>query len=134
MMGFAAMLPLMLLTLFFAMIPLALACLLPAWQAYRRGYSFFAWLLVGMVAFNPIFLLIVLASVPHRKRQQLREEFRLDLDAKLAAAGTPAVSSVTRSVTDRSVGDKQTILPGASAATEGPPVRERSLGDQPTRG
>jgi heme exporter protein D len=131
----------------FGVIPLALMCFLPAWQAHHRGYSFFVWLFVGMLAFNPIFLLIVLASVPHRKRQTLREEFRRDLDAKLAAAGAPAVSLAPRPAADRSLGDQQTILPGASAATDGPPVRERSLGDlhtnapvaqslgdQPTRG
>jgi heme exporter protein D len=110
---------------------LTLTCLVPAVQAKQRGYSFFVWLAAGVLALNPIFILVVLAALPHRKRQRLREQFRRELDAKLAAAGTPAAIPV-RPAAERSLGDQQTILPGASAATEGPPVRERSLGDLPT--
>jgi hypothetical protein len=126
------MLPVLVLSVLIGLIPLALICLLPAWQAHRRGYSFAVWLLVGMVAFNPIFLLIVLASIPHRKRQQMREAFRHDLDAKLAAAGSTAVRTAARPAFDRSLGDQATVMPGVSAATDGPPVRERSVGDMPT--
>jgi hypothetical protein len=101
-------------------------------QAKRRGYSFLVWLVAGILVLNPIYLLIVLATVPHRGRQKLREQFRRELDAKLAAGGAPAALPVARAVTDRSLGDLATRLPGASAATDEPPVRERSLGDVPT--
>jgi hypothetical protein len=120
------------LTLLFALPGLALLSLIPAVQARRRGYSFVIWLLAGVAAFNPVFLMIVLATIPHRKRQQLREQFRRELDAKLAAGGVPAVLPAAPPVPERSLGDLATRLPGASAATDEPPVRERSLGDEPT--
>jgi hypothetical protein len=115
----------------YLLIILGILCLVPAVQAKRRGYSFFVWFFAGLVAFNPIFLLIVLASVPHRRRQKLRERFRHELDAKLAAAGAPAVAA-DRPVSDRSLGDQPTLLPGAAASTADASAPDRSLGDAPT--
>jgi hypothetical protein len=120
------------LLLLFALPGLALFSLIPAVQARRRGYSFLIWLLAGVAAFNPIFLMIVLASIPHRKRQQMREQFRRELDAKLAAAGAPKVPLAARPVPDRSLGDQPTLLPGAAASTADAPARDRSLGAAPT--
>ena len=71
---------------------IAVACLLlfllmslPAYQAYRRGYNPIVWGLAGMFASNPIFILVVLAVVPHRSRVKLRQQFRDELDRKLGA-------------------------------------------------
>src|SRR4051812_21311714 len=87
-------------------------CLAPAIQAKRRGYSFFVWLMAGVLVFNPIFILVVLASVPHRKRQRLREQFRGELDVKLAGAGALVDLPGARPAVERSLGDLATRLPG----------------------
>jgi len=103
---------------------------LPAIQAKRRGYSFFVWLIAGLLAYNPIYLLVVLATVPHRKRQRLRAQFANELDAKLAAAGIPAVRPISRPVGERSLGDQPTMDPGSTVSR---PAVERSIGDEATR-
>jgi hypothetical protein len=111
---------------------------IPAFQARRRGYSFLVWLLAGLLVFNPIYLLVVLGVLPHRRRQRLREEFSRELDTKLTAV--PAETAVA--IPERSVGDQPTSLPGQAvattpprsvgdAATAFPPAR--SLGDEATR-
>jgi len=114
----------------------------PAIQAKRRGYSFFVWLVTGILVYNPIYLLVVLGVSPHRKRQRLRERFRRELDAKLgpgAAVSLPAAGLAP----DRSLGDQPTI-PLATAAATDEPLRSigeaatvlpqaRSLGDEATR-
>jgi heme exporter protein D len=99
---------------------------IPAMQAKRRGYSFFVWLLAGMLVVNPIYLLVVLGVSPHRKRQRLREQFRRELDAKLSAAipTTPAGP-----IPERSLGDQPTLAPGSAGATDAP---GRSVGDAAT--
>jgi heme exporter protein D len=101
---------------------------IPAVQAKRRGYSFFVWLAAGQLVLNPIYLLVVLGIAPHRRRQQLREQFRQELDAKIAA-GMPAVVAAVRPVPDRSVGDQPTVMPGRVAATD---VQAGSVGDAAT--
>jgi hypothetical protein len=103
---------------------------IPAIQAKRRGYSFFIWLLAGLLVHNPIYLLVVLATAPHRTRQKLRTTFAAELDAKIAAAGVPIPQPV-RPVTERSLGDLATIDPATTASR---PPSERSLGDEETRG
>jgi hypothetical protein len=100
---------------------------IPAVQAKRRGYSFFVWLLAGVLVTNPIYLLVVLGVLPHRKRQRLREQLRRELDAKLAAAAPAAVRAGP--VIERSVGDQPTVMPGVAAATD---VPLRSIGDAAT--
>jgi heme exporter protein D len=115
---------------------------IPAIQAKRRGYSFLVWLAAGLLVANPIYLLVVLGVLPHRTRQKMREQFRAELDAKLTAT-TPATTAAD-AIPDRTVGDQPTVLPGFAAATDGPLKsvgdgatilpRERSLGDEMTRG
>ena len=99
-------------------------------QARRRGYSQGLWLLASVVVVNPIVFLIMLALMPNRARIKLREKYRAELAAKLAArqhlppvsdaAGLPAASTQTIS---RSLGDLPTFAP-----------RDKSLGDEETRG
>src|SRR5436305_13659356 len=100
---------------------LVFLALAPAVQAKRRGYSLIVWLVAGVLVFNPIYLLLILSISPHRKRQQMRMDFRRELDAKSALAGTPAGSPAARPVTARSPGAPQTVLPGAPAAARAPP-------------
>jgi hypothetical protein len=109
------------------LLAVALLSAIPAYQAKRRGYSFVVWLLAGMLS-SPIYLLVVLGASPHRKRQQLREQFRRELDARLAAAA-PAMPAAERPAPERSLGDQPTLLPESSAASDAP---GRSLGDAPT--
>jgi hypothetical protein len=102
------------------------------WQARKRGYSFWLWFAACVVTVNvPIYYLVLLAMLPNRRRLQLRQKFRAELDSKLAniaepitiksfAAPMPPGSTAT---VDRSLGDMPTIVP-----------RERSLGDDETRG
>jgi hypothetical protein len=99
-------------------------------QAKRRGYSFFIWLFAGMLVLNPIYLLVVLGTAPHRKRQQLRLKFSAELDARLVAAGRPMALPI-RPVSERSIGDLATMDPATTASK---PPSERSLGDEATRG
>jgi hypothetical protein len=63
---------------------------LTAYQAYRRGYNPVVWGIAGILALNPIFLLVVLAVSPHRSRMRLRDRFTAELDAKLARRSPPA--------------------------------------------
>jgi hypothetical protein len=100
----------------------------PAVQARRRGYSFFVWLGAGILANNPLFLLVVLGGCPHRKRQALRETYRAELDAKLEGVTGPMALSAGV-VRDVSVGDAVTADP---QTTGGRPARDVSLGDAPT--
>lgn len=100
-------------------------------QAWRRGYSFWLWIVVCVVVINPIIFLVTLALMPNRARQRLRVKFRKELDAKLASQpidvipivviGSPSVGSTLTG--DRSLGDLPTMMP-----------RERSVGDDETRG
>lgn len=108
-------------------ITLGLLCA-PAVQAKRRGYSFFVWLAAGILAGNPLFLLVVLGGCPHRKRQALRDRFRAELDAKLEGATAP-LARLVGTVRDVSIGDAATADP---QTTGGRPVRDVSLGDVPT--
>jgi hypothetical protein len=115
------------------------AVIYPAVQAYKRGYNPFVWGLAGILAVNPIFLLVVLGLVPNRRRMKLREEYAEDLDEWLAEAGiAPPTAPVGVPVRDVSIGDEATRLPGRSIlrsigdqATELP--RDRSIGDDQTR-
>jgi hypothetical protein len=101
----------------------------PAIQAKRRGYSFLVWFFAGLLVYNPIYLLIVLATIPHRSRQKQRVQFADELDAKLSAAGLPVVTAV-RPIPDRSLGDFATIDPRTTA---GKFSDAKSIGDEPTR-
>lgn len=104
-----------------------------AYQARQRGYSFFLWFIAQIIMLNPVIFLVVLALMPNRKRKILRDEFRAELDAKLAAcSGSRLLPSVATAVpssagstmpAERSLGDMPTMAPP-----------ERSLGDEETRG
>jgi hypothetical protein len=107
----------------------ALFGIVVAVQARRRGYRFSVWVVVGILA-NPVYLLILLATMPDFARKRLRAKFRAELDAKLACRSPQArppvpVSSTAGTFTaspELSVGDRMTVLP-----------RDRSLGDEETR-
>jgi hypothetical protein len=101
----------------------------PAIQAKRRGYSFFVWFFAGLLVYNPIYLLIVLATVPNRARQKQRLQLAAELDGKLLAAGIPVVTAV-RPISERSLGDFATIDPRTTA---GKFSNAKSIGDEPTR-
>jgi hypothetical protein len=100
-----------------------LLMLIPAYQAYHRGYNPVVWGLAGFFSSNPLFVLIVLAMVPHRARRRLRERYREELDAKLAAVGAGPAGEPTRAARADTftVGDAATRLP------------DRSIGDDLTR-
>src|SRR5882724_4017090 len=85
-------------------------------QARWRGYSLALWLASGFVSLNPVIFLVVLALMPNRGRKRLRQQFRAELDAKLAArSGAPAPARGL-----------------AAAALGASTLPERSLGDMPT--
>jgi hypothetical protein len=97
----------------------------PVYHAWWRGYNPFVWAVACIPAMNPIFVLVVLASVPHRRRLKLRDQFTRDLDAKLAGLGgagpgEPAADAAP--IRTYSLGDLATELPHG-----------RSVGDEPTR-
>jgi hypothetical protein len=115
-----------------AVVVIALYVAVP-WQARRRGYSFWLWLIAGLVALSqPVTFLVLLALMPNRARKRLREKFRAELEAKLAArpasaVTTPAMATPvpagSTAITGRSLGDLPTVAP-----------REHSIGDEETRG
>jgi hypothetical protein len=82
---------------------------LVVYHAYRRGYNPVVWGLASILAVNPIFLLVVLATVPHRGRLRLRARFAAELDAKLAKAGRPTGTPAAESVNaeTRTAGDER---------------------------
>jgi hypothetical protein len=108
---------------------IVLPAVLVAVQAERRGYSLQGWFQAAGFGLNPLFALLALAMLPDRARLLLRQRFREELDARLAAlpAAVPALAAVTEGVTPAvSVGDRPTVLPEASVP------QQRSLGDQTT--
>src|SRR5262249_17673965 len=54
-------------------------------QAKWRGYSVWLWAAAGMLTFNPVIFLVMLALMPNRLRIQQRKQFRAELKRKLAA-------------------------------------------------
>ena len=114
---------------FLPLLPIGLALLaifsVPAVQAKRHGYSFFVWLLAGVLVTNPIYLLVVLGVAPHRRRQKMREQFRKELDAKLAAEAVNIVPGGP--IPDRSLGDQPTVRRGS------PPRQTNQCGRSATR-
>jgi hypothetical protein len=114
-----------LIVLFFAVS----VCWVVAAQARRRGYSLLLWLAAGLLACNPLFLLVVLATIPHRSRLEKRRRFLEQLDARLAELPEPvavAVEEETPPAPQGSIGDRPTVPPEARVS------RQRSLGDQTT--
>src|SRR5262249_5121469 len=102
-----------------------LVLIAPVYHAWRRGYNPLVWAAACVLAVNPIFLLVGLASVPHRRRLKLRDQCTGDLDAKLAGRGgngpgEPAGDAAP--VRTHSLGDLATEFPHG-----------RSVGDEPTR-
>ena len=112
-----------------ALVVVLLIFSVPAIQAKRRGYSFLVWFFAGLLVYNPIYLLIVLATIPHRARQKQRLQFAAELDGKLAAAGLPIVTTV-RPIPECSLGDFATIDPRTTADRFSD---ANSIGDEPTR-
>ena len=120
---------------FLVLLPFALVL---AFQAVKRGYNGGTWCLAGLLSFNPMFPLVVLAVLPHRARQARRLKETQALQDKLAAARSPvgppvpgpasppatplAVPSPARSTADfpaRSLGDEVTRdLPAVSLGDE----------------
>ena len=85
--------------------------------AGQRGYSLALWLAAGLNSLNPVIFLAVLALMPNRGRRRMREQFRTELEAKLAArTGRPLVPATA-------------VAPQSLAGSTLP---ERSLGDMPT--
>jgi hypothetical protein len=88
-----------------------------AWQARRRGYSFWLWLLAGLASLNPLLILLVLAMPPDAHKKALREAEMRALETRLGArpprpagvapAASPGDQSTTAPVS-RSVGDEET--------------------------
>lgn len=103
-------------------------CLFPAFQARRRGYSLFAWLTAGLLALNPLLVILMLAIAPNYARKRMRRKFLAELDAKLEGRPALAVEQAAAVVPAHSLGD----MP-----TRGPDDEQRgllrSLGDMPTR-
>ena len=94
-----------------------------AWQARRRGYSFWLWLLACVVSLNPLLILVVLAMLPDARKKRLREEEMEALQAKIAAL--PALDLDGEAVVPAGLlGDQSTAAPS----------RYRSIGDEETRG
>lgn len=93
-------------------------------QAARRGHGYVSWFVLQIVAVNPLYPLILLATLPNQARARLRDEFARELDDKLAAAGRP-VTAPDRAPADGSTGRSVGELPTAAP--------DRSIGDEVTR-
>jgi hypothetical protein len=93
-----------------------------AWQASKRGYSFFLWFFAAICSSNPILILIVLTLLPDAYRRSLRSKEMEALNEQLAARPRAGVPHADRPVAPLSLGDQPTAAP---------PVR--SVGDEETR-
>jgi hypothetical protein len=110
---------------------MALVSAIVAYQARQRGYSFFPWLIAGMLS-NPVFFLVLLAVMPDWARKRRRRKYLAELESKLAArppvlpstrpAAAPRAGKPLAVTPERSIGDLPTVEPP-----------ERSLGDEETR-
>lgn len=96
--------------------------LTPPSQAYLRGQGFWRWVLLSLFSLNPLYLLLLIAMLPNRRRMRMREAFEAELDAKLATSASSPQPVSSPVLADRSLGDRETA---ASV--------QQSLGDQPTR-
>ena len=94
-----------------------------AWQARRRGYSFWVWMLACIFSLNPLLILVLLAMLPDARKKRLREREMEELQKKLAALPTIALSGDFLAVPAASLGDQLTTAPSAL----------RSIGDEMTR-
>ena len=83
-----------------------------ATQARNRGYSTGIWLLMSFVTFNPILVLILLTMLPDRRRINLREQWRGELDLRLATAAPMLAGHAagSLSIPARSLGDQERPL------------------------
>jgi heme exporter protein D len=93
-----------------------------AWQARRRGYSFWVWLLASVVSLNPLLILILLAMLPDARKKRLREEEMEALQEKIAAL--PVVE----------LGGDAVVPAGSLGEQSTAAARLRSVGDEETRG
>ena|SRR5207248_11799021 len=115
---------------FFAVLSLPVAR-----QAKQRGYRFWVWVPAGALA-NPLYILIILAVLPNRAKQRLREQYLREIDEKRAARPDAPAGDAGRPVPERSLGDRPTIDPTAQRSLGDVPTvlpREHSLGDEVTR-
>ena len=108
-----------------AVVGLVVAILvLVAWQARRRGYSFWVWLLASIVSLNPLLILLVLVMLPDARKKRLRAKEMRALQNKLAALAPVELGRDVLAVPAASLGDQSTA----------PPSGLRSIGDEETRG
>jgi hypothetical protein len=87
--------------------------LIVPWQAQRRGLGFASWFVLQILAFNPVYPLILIATLPNRSRMRLRDQLARDLDERLRQAA------------------RSTRAP-AAAGIMPPPAPEGTLGELPT--
>ncbi len=95
-----------------------------AWQAKRRGYSFWVWMLASVVSLNPLLILLVLVMLPDARKKRLREKEMSNLRKKLAALPPVELGGDALAVSTASLGDQSTTAPSAL----------RSIGDEETTG
>src|SRR5437763_2193163 len=104
-------------------------------QAKQRGYRFWVWVPAGALA-TPLYALIILAILPNRAKQRLREQYLREIDEKLAARPDAPAGDAGRPVPERSLGDRPTIDPAAQRSLGDVPTvlpRDHSVGDEATR-
>jgi hypothetical protein len=95
--------------------------LIPA-QAHARGHGFMSWFIIQLLALNPLYPLVLVALLPNKARNRLREQYAAELDRKLATSTSHDEVQPGSANLQRSLGDAPTYVPV-----------ERSLGDQATR-
>jgi hypothetical protein len=100
--------------------------LILAFQAHRRGYHGVIWCLTGLLSFNPMFPLVVLALLPHRARQARRLKEMQALQNKLAC---PPVAAMRPGPSPPQA--TPPVVPASAGSTATFPAR--SLGDEVTR-
>ncbi len=110
---------------FLILLPFALIL---ASQAKKRGYRGGTWFLTGLLSFNPMFPLVVLALLPHRARQARRLKELQALQEKLAEARAPVAAKVQGAPRPEA---SPPAVPSAAASTASFP--SQSVGDQATR-
>lgn len=95
-----------------------------AWQAWRRGYSFWVWLLACIASLNPLLILLMLVMLPDARKKRVRAKVMRELQMKLAALPPVELGRDAVAVPTAALGNQSTAAPSGL----------RSIGDEETKG
>jgi hypothetical protein len=91
--------------------------------AHQRGHGFISWFVLQILTLNPIYLMLLLATLPNRARSRLRDQFAGELDAKLKTINQTSVTPTGGVFPAYSIGGIQTAISVGEMPTSAPDTR-----------